>query len=189
MQSYLARIRFICDYLQARMSDKAKSDISKTVKKSGTDDTLAAGDPKELMYFDAEGCFIPADQIRGAILESSKGFKIKKQRTNMRKIMAAVLLVKPVKIYMGKAKYDGTVLSFPKRKDGSRVPLIHPVFKAGLEVDFELHILKDDAISKSMLKEMLVEAGIIWGLGGRHPLYGRFEVIRFDEIKEDKKRK
>jgi len=181
MKRFYAKIKFTADYLQARMGESSKKQISKTVKKSGAEEPIKANDPADLMYKDKKGCYIPADQLIGALINSGKDFKIKARRVSYKEFVRAKIFVTPDKIYMGKNNYDSTLLSYPKRKDGSRVPLIHPVFTKGLEVDFYIECLDETGIDFETLHELVKNAGASYGLGGRHPRWGRFEVLEFKE--------
>lgn len=179
MIKYYVKIKFTADYLQAKMSDGSKKAISKTVKKSGAEEPIKANDPNDLLYKDEKGCYIPADQLIGALTNSGKDFKIKARRCSYKEFVRAKIFVTPNKIYMGKNSFDETILSYPKRKDGSRVPLVHPLFKKGLEVDFYIECLDETGIDEETIKELVINAGAAYGLGGRHPRWGRFEVLNF----------
>ena len=50
------------------------------------------------------------------------------------------------------------------------------------ELDFRL-IVNDDQIPTEIIRSILEHAGKHEGLGDYRPKYGRFEVIKFEEVK------
>lgn len=179
MKKFKVKIRFVADYLQHKMSVNSQKEISQTVKKAGAENPIKANDPEDFMYKDKKGCYIPSEQIVGCLINSGKDFKIKARRTSYKEFVKAKVFVSPEKIYMGKDSYDRTILSHVKRKDGSRVPIIHPLWDKGLEVEFCVECSDDTGIDIDTLRELIKNGGASYGLGGRHPRWGRFEIVAF----------
>lgn len=50
------------------------------------------------------------------------------------------------------------------------------------ELSFQI-INTDERIRKETLKQILSDAGRYFGIGDYHPRFGRFEVIKFEQIK------
>lgn len=177
MKTYNVTIKFITDYLQARFTEDAKKElenyISKGIVKSEEDSW------KVLLYEDEEGIYIPSDQVRGALINAGKEFKVKKQRRSMQQWVISNLKVEPTKIRFNKLQPDNVLVSYPKRKDGSRVTLKHPLFNSGTKVEFKILSL-DDQMEEKAIKGLIEMAGKMYGIGARRrDMYGRFEVVNF----------
>ena len=98
--------------------------------------------------------------------------------------MKALLIVYPRRIYFGKDTYDDIEVSYPKRKDGSRVTIAHPLFRKGTKFSFEIECIDDKIIDGGKILDMLKTAGMIYCLGARRPKYGKFKVTSFKELYE-----
>ena len=182
MKQYSITIKFIADYLQDRFSVKSQENLTKVGRK-----TVSEGigfDPnswKDALYKDEKGCYLPAVQIKGALVNSGRDFKIKARRTSFKDWVRANLFVDEEKIYLGKEEPDEIKESYVKRKDGSRVPKLHPSFNAGLQISFTLNCM-DDNIEDDLIQKICENAGKGYGVGARRPEYGRFEVVEFKKI-------
>ena len=174
MNTYNCKIRLVADYLQARFSDKSKNELEvKSGKKAKVKDTDSW---EALMYKDEKGIYIPAMQIKGALINGGKSIK-KKPHGNFKNDVRAYMFVSPEKIYIGKQKPDFINESYPKRQmDGTRVKLLHPAFKSGLEVNFKLNCTNDE-IDEKTIKVIVEKAGLEYGIGAWRPEHGRFEVV------------
>lgn len=180
MLIYNCKIQFIADYLQAKFSQESKDQVSVSVKKSGAEEPIKMNDPKTFLHKDKKGIFIPADQIEGALMNSGKDFKVKARRTSYKEFVRAKIFIEPQRIYLNKQTHIEDLPSYVKRKDGSRVPLCHPVVcKKDEKVEFQLTCNDEIGIDKETLKALLENAGISYGIGARHPRWGRFKVLEF----------
>jgi hypothetical protein len=181
-RKFKVRIKFISPYLQGRFSDKAKeellTDARLWITKNVSEDDLQW---VQLSYFDKNGYYIPGNNLEKAIHESGKDFKMKAKKCSIAPFLRATVFVLTDKSYIGKKEPDEKITSYLKRKDGSRVRIIHPAFNPGLEADFELELLDKD-FSEKTLKEVIENAGRKCALGTRRPKHGRFEVIEFKQI-------
>jgi len=180
MKTYNVTIKTISLYLQARFSE----DAQKSLKiKSGTKAKIEDEDSwKNLIYKDKDGIYIPSKQIRESLVNGGKGIK-KKPYGSFKEIVQSYFIILPEKIYIGKQKPDFINESFPSRADGQRVRLLHPAFKEGLEISFELKITNDE-IDESTIKLILEKAGYEKGIGAwRAGGHGRFELIKFERKK------
>ena len=105
---------------------------------------------------------------------------MKSSRCNISNYIKANLIVSEFN-YLGKKKPDELIVSYVKRKDGSRVKVIHPSFKQGTECDFEIDFIDD--YPEKELKLLIENAGKRCGIGARRPRFGRFEVTSFKKAK------
>ena len=181
MKKYKVVVKFITDYLQAKHSEDAKKHLEKLISEGIAkleDDSWMV-----LIYRDDKGCYIPAVQFRQALVVGGKELKRKKQRSSMMKWVQSCLQVTPQKIYINnKQEPDNTLVSYPRRKDGSKVKIIHPVFNAGTQVEFEILNI-DDAMEDESIEKLVVKAGKMAGVGARRSdMFGRFELVEFKKI-------
>ena len=175
MQAYDIKIKLVTDYLQARFTEDAKKElqnyISKGIIKSKEDSW------KVLIYEDEKGIYIPNIQVRNCLVKSGQEFKVKKKRSSMKQWCQSSLMIKPDRIHIGKKDPDDILVSYPKRKDGSTVTMKHPLFKAGLNINFILNVL-DDEMEAEAVKNLIVMGGKMYGIGARRAdMYGRFDLV------------
>jgi len=177
MKIYTAKLKFTTDYLQAKFTDDAKKAleeyISKGIVKSEEDSW------RVFLHEDTKGIYIPAIQLRNALIKAGKEFKMKKSRRSMEQWVISNVMVNPEKIYLNKKEPDKIIVSYPMRKDGNRVTIKHPAFNAGTQVSVEIVCLESDMEEKA-IKNLLIQAGKGSGIGARRrDLFGRFEVVEF----------
>ena len=107
----------VADYLQARFSEKSKSDLKvKAGKKAKVEDSETW---EALLYKDEKGIYIPSMQIKGAIINGGKSIK-KKPHGSFKNDVRAYMFIEPEKIYIGKQKPDFINESYPKRQTHSQ---------------------------------------------------------------------
>lgn len=177
MKSYIITIEFTTDYLQARFSEDAKKEldayISKGIVKSEEDSW------KVLLYEDENGIYVPNTHVRNSLVHAGKEFKIKKQRRSMQLWVISNVLIEPERIYLKKKEPDKVLISYPQRKDGSRVVLKHPAILKGTQLSFNLTIMDKDMEDKA-IKELIEMAGSMYGIGARRrDMFGRFKLVEF----------
>jgi hypothetical protein len=175
MKTFSIKIKFITDYLQARFTENAKSElenyVSNGIVKSDDDSWIT------LLHIDEEGIYIPSIQIRNCLVNAGRDFKMKKSRKSLQQWVISNVMILPEKIYLGTNKPDEVLVSYPARKDGNRVTIKHPVFKSGRIIDFSLNILDEDMENKA-IKSLLEQAGKMYGIGARRrDMFGRFELL------------
>jgi len=176
MKNYKVKIKTISPYLQARFSEKAQQTLK---VKSGTKAKVDDSDMwKDLIYKDKEGIYIPQSHIRESLVNGGKTIK-KKPYGSFKEYVQSYFHINPYKIYIGKQEPDYINESYPSRKDGQRVKLLHPAFKEGLEIEFELKVTNED-IDESTIKFIIEKAGYEKGIGAwRAGGNGRYEIIKF----------
>ena len=70
----------------------------------------------------------------------------------------------------------------PRNSTGQTTPYYAPEFAAGWRMRFHVHVTNDESITPVALRKVLDLAGESVGLGVHRPKYGRFMVVKFDEI-------
>jgi len=183
MSTFNCAIKFVTDYLQARYSEKAKEELVDQTSKGIQDVDKEIID--QFLYQDEKGIYIPAVQLQKCLEASSRATKWKKTKSNWLKWVIAYLTIIPSCIYLEKKEPDNILVSYPKRKDGSRVKTIHPVFNAGLQIEFSIIISDpEEQYTDRDILSLLKKAGLMFGIGGRRSdKFGRFEVIKFEKKK------
>lgn len=70
----------------------------------------------------------------------------------------------------------------PRNSTGQTTPYYAPEFAAGWRMAFQIHIMDDESVTPVALKQVIEKAGQAIGLGVHRPKYGRFMVVKFEEI-------
>ena len=174
MKTYKATVKLTTDYLQAKFSEDAKKELEDYVSKGiikNEEDSW-----KVLLYFDEKGIYIPNIHIRNSLVIAGRYLKLKKQRRSLEQRVISNILIKPDKIYLNKTEPDKIIISYPKRKDGNRIKIIHPAINSETAFDFELEIL--DEMELKTIKQLIEIAGKNTGIGARRrDMFGRFKLI------------
>lgn len=184
MKQFKIKIKGLTPYMQHRMDDKKleqwekqRGKIMERPEASQEDATRA----EYHCYRNAYGkCFIPADQIRGSLINAGTYMKAKvggKSRS-MKIIVAATFMPTPEQILL--PDYDAVdKRSGVNRNVKARIITIRPKWTSW-EVNFDL-LVYEDTITKETVKELLTYAGSYVGIGSFRPtnngMFGRFEVI------------
>lgn len=179
VMNYKCKIKFMTDYLYDQYTDKSKMELVNSTSQGIQN--VEKEDADLLLYKDKKGLYIPANQLQKCLENSSRATKWKKSKSNWLKWTIAYLTIIPSKIYVDKKEPDNYLLSYPKRKDGSRVKKMHPVLNSGLQIDFEINISDpDNQYSDKDIQNLLLKAGTMFGVGGRRTdKFGRFGVVEF----------
>ena len=182
MKNYTIKIKFISPYLQARFSEEAKEELLKDARQTILKNIKDEDEQWiRLSYFDKNGYYVPSEQIESTLSNAGKDFKMKAKRSSLKEWVKASIFCDTGKYYLNKQQPDEKLVSYPRRKDGNKVRIIHPAFNIGTELEFKLQIL-DDNFSEDTLKDLLVTAGKRYGLGARRPKFGRFELVNLVKI-------
>lgn len=131
-------------------------------------------------YRNADGqCFIPSEQIRGALIGAGSYMKSKVggRSRSMKVIVAAMFLPQPTEILL--PDYDAIDKRSAVNKNvKARVITIRPKWTQW-EADFDL-LVYEDSITTETVHQLLEYAGSYVGIGSFRPtnngMFGRFEV-------------
>lgn len=70
----------------------------------------------------------------------------------------------------------------PRNKQGQTTPYYAPEFAAGWRMRFRIQLMNDESLTPVALKKVIDKAGEAVGLGVHRPKYGRFMVVKFEEL-------
>ncbi len=135
-------------------------------------------DPEEAavkaLYKNSKGCYAPSAWLDACLRETAKEFK-GRGRTSLKATVLATVFVVPDEIPLNKDTYDEI-----DQRMGS-INRIH-IFKSrpkfnSWELEFVINY-NEKRINKSMLKNILEEAGKTKGVGDYRPKFGRFEIVK-----------
>lgn len=189
MKSYKVKITGLTPYMQHRMDDqkleaweKLRGPIHERPEVSQEDAVRA----EYHCYRNKEGkCFIPADQIRGALIGAGSYLKAKVggRSKSMKVIVAATFVATPDQIEL--PDYDAVdKRSAVNNKVKARIIVIRPKWTQW-SAEFELQVF-EDSISESQIKELFQYAGNYVGIGSYRPtnngMFGRFELTELNKV-------
>jgi len=169
-----------------RCPDTEEDAIPKRV--AGESNLSPEEEAERRLYKDEEGkyCF-PALNIQQALARVASDFAIKgRGRKTYKSLISYGVLIEPHLIPINPQKYviDKRKVIIPRT--GGRVDRYRPLFK-NWSLRFNI-ILLEEQIPSEILREVLRFAGVQNGLGDYRPQrggpFGRFEVLRFEEVTE-----
>jgi hypothetical protein len=166
------------------MDDKSLEEWEKCRKQIIERPEVSQGDNHRAEYHcyrNAAGkCYIPADQLRGALINAGTYMKSKvgARSKSMKTIVAACFIVVPEEIEL--PDYDAIDKRSAVNKNiKARVMCIRPKW-TDWEVNLTLNCY-ENSITKETIKQLFDYAGSYVGIGSFRPtnngLFGRFEVI------------
>ena len=174
---------------KASLSPELKKQYEERLDKGGVEEKETVPEAEEKghtgFHQDDDGLFLYDYLIRGFLKAAASAIKDKVNRGKTKKIIPwahkamvdELIFVSPRRIHLGKTEPDG-LLERPLRAEtaqGPRVALARSDYiSAGLEFDFEIHVIDDIKVPKKLLI-MLLKYGKEKGLGQfRNGSYGRF---------------
>jgi hypothetical protein len=190
MKTFNVKIKGITPYMQHRMDDqkleqweKLRGPIHERPEVSHEDAARA----EYHCYRNAEGyCFIPADQIRGSLINAGSYVKAKVggRSKSMKVLVAAMFMVAPEQVLL--PNYDAIdKRSAVNRNIKGRVICVRPKWTTW-EAQFTLSVY-ENSISIESITQLFEYAGNLVGIGSFRPtnngLFGRFELVSITENK------
>ncbi len=130
----------------------------------------------------------PCEAIEYALQEAAKSFKAK-GRGSMKTAVRQTCFADGELMKITNRNEPDEVTRFTTRTTtGQMTPSYLPVFAAGWHMEFILVLTEDEILSVGHLKEILDYCGARIGIGVHRPKYGRFMVVKFEEIEVPQKR-
>jgi len=167
--------RWNCEAVEA----KAKAAKGSTAKKSD--------DVESYVYRNADGDLcIPGEYLRQAIISAAK---FRQDPRSPRKsaqdlVKAAVVSLTPLaSLGLKPWDYEHRCRVQVQRNGVTRV---RPAINAGWSATFVFLVNLPEYVSPEMFNGLLSDAGRLIGIGDFRPTYGRFQVVRFEVLKEDR---
>ncbi len=185
MQKYRITIEGITPYMQHRMDDQTLAAWEKNRKLTIERPDVSQVDAIRAEYHcyrnNAGSCYIPAEQIRGALINAGAMVKAKvgNARKSMKNIVAAMFTLEEEEILI--PDYDHIDKRSAVNKNvKARIIVIRPKW-AKLNVSFVLCV-DNDTITQETIEEIINHAGNYIGIGSFRPTnngqFGRFKIVK-----------
>lgn len=188
MKTYKVEIKGVTPYMQHRMDDKKLEDWEKERGKIIERDDIAKEDliRAEFHCYRNGKCFIPAEHIRGSLINAGAFVKAKvgNSRKSMKNIVAAMFFIEPLQIEI--PDFDEIdKRSAVNRNIKGRIIVVRPKWN-NWKAKFNL-IVDNDTITDKTIESIIEYAGKYVGIGSFRPtnngMFGRFEIVKFETIK------
>lgn len=142
----------------------------------------AEEDANKALYKDEVGCYIPNTMLKACIKDAGKNFS--KGKSSFKDVVLSSVFVEEPKLYLGKKTYD-EIDRRPVVAQRSRVVRSRPKF-TNWSVEATIK-LDDSRITVDKFKEIIVEAGVVKGIGDYRPSRGgEFGMFKVDVVEEVK---
>lgn len=189
MRNFAATIEHVTPFLFNRYVDPIEADAA--IGKEPRDKTkLDAWRKEEAMlrvYQNGNGPFLPARNIRSAMVEGAKAADLKHKPlkgrlVNLAQFLRRGLSVEPLELLFGDVDLDihGDMVRIPPRT-GALVKKYWPMVK-DWKLNFTLVVYDDSLQEESELQEALHAAGLYCGLGTGRPDFGKFKLAAFEQV-------
>jgi hypothetical protein len=188
MKKYEVEIEGVTPYMQHRMDDLKLEEWEKNRKFIIERDDIAKEDLDRATfhaYTDEKGCYMPAEHIRGSLINAGGMVKAKvgNSKRSMKNIVAGMFFIYPEKIRLPK-DFSIDKRSAVNHAVKARIISIRPRWEKWT-AKFELHV-DNDTITDSTIKEIMINAGQYIGIGSFRPehkgMFGRFKINTFKKI-------
>lgn len=180
---YKARIRGISPILFNRFPDEENTDGKS--KRSMAVPSKEEQVETSLYRTKSGKLYQPAAHIVGSMLKAAVNFKLKGRKT-FKDVVNAGIFVEPEEIIHKKQKYETDWRSVVIKSTRGRVMKGRGRMNEW-ELEFTLTCIDPRATNKD-IKDILEYAGAYVGIGDYRPRYGRFEVVDYEEILEEKRK-
>lgn len=190
MKKYRIGIVGKTPYMQCRMDDQTLEEWEKNRKLIIERPDVSKEDLTRALfhsYQDDEGFYIPSEQIRQSLINAGSFVKAKvgNAKKSMKNVVAGMFFINPERIRLSKESFQIDKRSAVNRSIHARVIVIRPRWDKW-SVEFELSV-DNDTITEETIKQIFEYAGNYVGIGSYRPQnngqYGRFETVKFEEMK------
>jgi hypothetical protein len=158
--------------------------LSKNPRKKATPSVEPDEGWRLKVYLSSDGKTLqhPSIALESVLQEAATTFKAKGRGSMKTPIKRTCFVQGDWLTITNKTEPDSIRECHPRNGAGQLVPNYLPEFAAGWRMEFFLVLTEDDIVSKSHLKEILDFAGQRIGIGVNRPKYGRFIVVKFEEV-------
>lgn len=122
----------------------------------------------------------PSEMIEAAMTKAAVNFKMEGKKTYKDAIKSGIIIT-PIEIPHKIQTVEQDARWGVNKNTRGAVWVVRPRFN-DWELDFDLELLQDERVSPEILKEILNYAGLYVGIGAWRPKFGRFEVIKFEQL-------
>lgn len=183
MKKFEVVVKGIVPLLQARhLSPTEEQEIrnlsdSKTKKKAVTDQ-----EQFELHAYRTEKnkFYQPSEMFEAAMTKAAVNFRMEGKKT-YKDVMNGGVIISPIEIVHKNQKFAMDARWGKNPTTRGAVWVVRPKVD-DWELSFTLDLLQDERVAPETLKQILEYAGLYVGIGAWRPKYGRFQVIKFQEI-------
>lgn len=178
-EKYKVIVRGTCPLLMHRFI--GENPIDKPISKAGSDKHDPKTEAESFLYKDKNGIICqPASHIEGAMIKASTAYNMAgKGKKTYKDAFKGGIFIEPTMIPHKNQKWELDLS--PVNVQRAKIMRARPRFD-DWELTFTILNI-DDRIRGDTLKQILIDAGRYFGVGDNHPRNGRFEVIKFEQIK------
>jgi hypothetical protein len=139
--------------------------------------------PETMVYRDdRNNVCLPGEYLRQSIIHAAKSHQDPRspRKSLMDMAKATIVCLTPL-ASLGMTQWDYE----DKRRvniQRNAVTRTRPAIKAGWKATFIIRLLRPQYIDPKLLLQLLVDAGVLVGVADFRPTYGRFQVVRFEEL-------
>lgn len=137
-------------------------------------------DALKRLHVNGRGLFHPSMAFLNCLYAGSNRAGLKDGKRSLSGTLEATVFVEGELLFgVDKPDYIHETWGRVPPRTGAMVVIRRPALKAGWRLPFNL-LIADDRISSASIREALDHAGLLVGLGGWRPQYGRFKVIEWE---------
>lgn len=180
-EKYSIIIRGIYPLLMHRFAGEKRIEKDRQISKSGSDKHDPMEEAITALYKNEKGIICqPANHIEGAMIRASVAYNMAgKGKKTYKDAFKGGIFIEPQMIPHKIQKWELDLS--PVNVQRAKIMRARPRFD---KWELEFTILNiDDRIRGETLKQILIDAGRYFGIGDNHPRNGRFDVIKFERIK------
>lgn len=165
--------KYDCDSVEQKAGAKKGSKAKKT---DDVDSYVYRNEKKEIC--------LPGEYIRQSIINAAKYIQDPRSpRKSGMDLFEAGIAVLDELCSLGSKDWE-YLDKRPVVVNHARVPRLRPAFRPGWRARVTLQVLLPEYISPQLLNDRLQAAGKLIGVGDNRPTNGRFQVVRFDVLKD-----
>jgi hypothetical protein len=195
MKRFHVKIQGVAPLLMHKFSVEASAEISATVKKrkSGPPDPRDEAERGAYRLDPADGekkgqLCLPGEHFYQSMICAASGYQVQGQgKKTYKDPLKGNTFVEPE--YIGLVNLGGVKLFEykldirPVRIKAARINRSRPLIEEWV-AEFDIVVTDEDAVPPAVLHAILVSAGQTKGVGDYRPRFGRFMVVKFEEVRD-----
>lgn len=123
----------------------------------------------------------PSEMIEACMTKAAVNFKMEGKKS-YKDVIKGGIVVDPSEIVHKNQKPVMDARWGRNKNTGGAVWVVRPRFDKW-SLEFEIDLLQDERVSPENLRAILDYAGLYVGIGAWRPKFGRFKVLKFNEVK------